>query len=75
MPPLLKVLLKLLEMFEVEYQDKGANMSHDCLLACMFLLVVSLGGMRGFEVIWTDLLGLLHNLAYCKDLEDCSAVS
>jgi hypothetical protein len=45
------------------------------ICACMFLLVSSLGGMRGFEVIWTDLTALRYDFAYCKATEDDSAVS
>jgi hypothetical protein len=41
----------------------------------MFLLVSSLGGMRGFKVIWTDLAALRYDLAYCKAAEDDSVVS
>jgi hypothetical protein len=41
----------------------------------MFLLVASLGGMRGFEVMWTDLAALRYDLDYCKDSGDLSAVS
>ena len=71
----IEVLLKLLEMYEAEYQEKGVSMSHDSLSTCMFLLVSSLGGMCGFEVTWTDLSGLLYDLAYCKEREDYSAIS
>ncbi len=45
------------------------------ICACMFLLVSSLGGMRGFEVVWTDLAALRYDLAYCEAAEDDSAVS
>jgi hypothetical protein len=34
-----------------------------------------LGGMRGFEVVWTDLVALRYDLAYCKAAEDDPAVS
>jgi hypothetical protein len=40
----------------------------------MFLLVSSLGGMRGSEVVWTDLAVLRYDLAYCEAAEDDSAV-
>ena len=31
--------------------------------------------MRGFEVTWTDLSGLLYDPAYCEEREDYSAIS
>ena len=34
-----------------------------------------LGGMRGYEVVWTDLGALRYDLQYCEDLGDQSAVS
>ena len=37
------VVLKLLSMFEVEYQEKGENNVHS-LCSCMFLLLTCLGG-------------------------------
>jgi len=43
--------------------------------ACMFLLVSCLGGMRGFEVVWTDLAALRYDIAYCEASENDTAVS
>lgn len=43
--------------------------------AVMFLLVSCLGGMRGYEVMWTDLAALRYDLQYCEDLGDQSAIS
>ena len=34
---------------------RSSNMSLAHICSCMFLLVSCLGGMRGFEVMWTDL--------------------
>jgi hypothetical protein len=45
------------------------------MCACMFLLVSCLGGMRGFEVVWTDLAALRYDIAYCEAAEKDSAVS
>jgi hypothetical protein len=42
--------------------------------ACMFLLESCLGGMRGFEVVWTDLAALRYDVAYCEAVEDESAI-
>ena len=41
----------------------------------MFLLLTCLGGMRGYEAVWTDLAALRYDVEYCEDLEDLSAVS
>jgi hypothetical protein len=41
----------------------------------MFLLVSCLGGMRGFEVVWTDLSALRYDIAYCEASEKNTAVS
>jgi hypothetical protein len=49
----IEVLHKLLQSYEAEWTQ--GDMSTSVLSSCMFLLVASLGGMRGFEVMWTDL--------------------
>ena len=41
----------------------------------MFLMLKCLGGTRGYEVVWLDLLTLTYDLAYCKETDDCSAIS
>ena len=69
------VLHKLLESYEKEYQDYGLSMSDTSMQAVMFLLLTSLGGMRGFEAVWTDLAALRYDVAYCEDMDDYSAVS
>ena len=51
------------------------EMSLHSLSACMFLLVSSLGGMRGFEVVWTNLAALRYDLSYCEAAEDDTAIS
>jgi hypothetical protein len=71
----LGVVLKLLGMYEAEWGDLGLGMAEESLSACMFLLVTCLGGMRGYEAVWTDLATLRYDLAYCEKLEDESAVS
>ena len=42
-------------------------MSVRSVCAAMFLLVSCLGGMRGYEVVWTDLGALRYDLQYCED--------
>ncbi len=71
----IEVLLALLEMYEDEWQTFYLRMPLISICACMFLLVSSLGCMRGFEVVWTDLAALQYDLAYCEAAEDETAVS
>lgn len=69
------VFQRLLHMYEVEYQEEGANMTHEAVCSCMFLLVSCLGGMRGFEVVWTDLAALRYDVFYCEELDHYDAVA
>jgi len=71
----LEVLLALLEMYEEEWQEYKYAVPKKTICACMFLLVSCLGGMRGFEVMWTDLAALRYDVNYCNTLEDESAVA
>ena len=71
----IRVLHKLLENYEKEYQGYGWRMSNTSMHSVMFLLLTCLGGMRGFEAVWTDLAALRYDVAYSKDMDDYSAVS
>lgn len=71
----ISVLLKLVEMYEEEYSDLRENMPLESLQSCMFLLLTCLGGMRGYEAVWTDLAALWYDVEYCESLEDFSAVA
>lgn len=71
----IQVLHKLLESYQKEWTAKQYDMSFQSLSACMFLLVSCLGGMRGFEVMWTDLAALWYDLAHCEESEDFTAVA
>jgi hypothetical protein len=71
----IKVLLALLKMYEEEWQTYYLRMPLLSVCACMFLLVSCLGGMRGFEVVWTDLAALSYDIAHCESAEDDTAVS
>ena len=71
----IEVLLALIEMYKQEWQTYYLQMPLLSISACMFLLVSALGGMRGYEVVWTDLAALLYNITYCEAAEDDSAVS
>jgi hypothetical protein len=54
----IEVLLALVEMYEQEWQTYYLQMPLLSICACMFLLVSSLGGMRSFEAVWTNLAAL-----------------
>ena len=71
----IELLQKLLTMYESEYNELGETMPLNAVCSCMFLLVTCLGGMRGFEAVWTDLATLRYDLTYCESLEDYSAVA
>ena len=66
----IEVLLKILEIFEDEYQELGTSMPHHSICACMFLLVTCLGGMRGYEAMWTNELALRYDIEFCEESED-----
>ena len=69
------VLLKLLDMYEAEYQDLENEMSPESMDACLFLLLTCLGGMRGYEAVWTDLSALIYDLEYCENSDDYTAIA
>ena len=62
-------------MYEQEWQTYYLQMPLLSISASMFLLVSALGGMMGYEVVWTDLAALLYNVTYCEAADDDSAVS
>ena len=71
----IQVILKLVDMYEQEYQELGDNMPFESISACMFLLLTCLGGMRGYEAVWTDLATLRYDVEFCEANEDDSAVA
>jgi hypothetical protein len=71
----LDVLLELVRMYEDEWNQWGNAIPLNKICACMFLLVSCLGGMRGFEVMWTDLAALRYDVRYCLDRNDKSGIS
>ena len=62
-------------MYEEEWQTVYLCILLNPICAFMFLLVSSPGGMRRFEVVWTDLAALRYDLAHHKAAEDDPAVS
>jgi hypothetical protein len=71
----IEVLLALLKMYKEEWQMYYLQMPLLSICACMFLLVSCLGGMQGFEVVWTDLAALRYDIAHCESAKDDLAVS
>jgi len=71
----IEVLLKLLAMYETSWLNRGLNIELHELSACMLLLLTCLGGMRGYEGVWTDLAALRYDVEYCEDLDDFSAIA
>ena len=56
------VLHSLLTMYEEEWEELSWAMPLYSIYAVMFLLVSCLGGMRGYEVVWTNLGALRYDL-------------
>ena len=71
----IEVLHKLLSMYEMEYQDLGSDMSMNSMCSVMFLLLTCLGGMRGYEAVWTDLVTLRHDIELCERADDYTAIA
>ncbi len=71
----IEVLLALIDMFKQEWQMNYLEMPLHSQSACMFLLVSSLGGMQGFEIVWTNLAALRYDFSYCKAAKDDTAIS
>ena len=72
----LELIHELLTRFELEWerQQEQGEINLIWLSAVMFLLVSSFGGMRGYEVVWTDLAALLHDVSRCENEEDFTGV-
>ena len=71
----LEVLHALLAMYEAEYEELGVDVPLNSTCSCLVLLLTCLGGMRGYEDVWTDLANLGYDLLYCKSLDDFLAVA
>ena len=71
----LEILLALLEMYEQEWEQYGYGIPMNSMHSVMFLLITCLGGMRGYEAVWTDLAALRYDMEYCKSKNDKSAVA
>ncbi len=71
----LEVFLALIKMHKQEWQMHTTAISLVSLSACLFLLVSTLGGMQGFEVVWTNLAVLCYDVNYCNVLGDMRGIS
>jgi hypothetical protein len=73
----IEVLHALIDSYKRDWNDPDTIiiMPIKTLCSCIFLLVLCLGGMRGFKVMWTDLAALRYDLDYCEETGDLSAVS
>jgi len=80
----LEILLALLEMYELDWPEQryAIPMEMESVYSVMFLLItclggiiICLGGMRGYEAMWTDLGALRYDGAHCLDRKDELAVS
>lgn len=69
------VLLALIAMYEEEWKQLQYEIPLESMYSLMFLLITCLGGMRGFEAVWTDLGALRYDVEHCESLEDESAIS
>ena len=69
------IIHALLAMYEQEWEQWGMAMPLHSIRSVMFLLVSCLGGMQGYEVVWTDLAALACDLEHCTEHDDYSAVS
>ena len=69
------VLNYLLAVYEEEWEELSWAMLVHSICAVIFLLVLCLGGIRSYDVVWTNLGALRYDLTYCGDLQDKSAVS
>ena len=72
----IEVLHALLEMYEEEWCATGySSMPMESMHSVMLLLVTCLGGLRGFEAMWTDLAALRYDVNYFESAEDFTGVS
>ena len=71
----LKILHKLLEMYEQEWLYHRFEIDLEVLSAARFLIITCCGGMQGYEAVWTDPSAHCYDVSYCEYLEDFSAIS
>lgn len=70
----LDVVHEFLCISEEEYSRARSIVPLEWISAVMFFLVTCLGGMRGYEAVWTDLAALVHDIKRCEEIEDFEGV-
>ena len=56
-----------MRLFEEDWEACDGKPTLKWILTVMFFLTSCLGGMRGFEVVWTDLGALLYEIARLEE--------
>ena len=68
------VVHKMIQLFEEDWESCDGEPEMLWISAVTFFLTSCLGGMRGFEVVWTDLGALLYEIAKLEEEEDTSGI-
>jgi hypothetical protein len=68
------VVHEVLRMFENEWEELDGDPPLLWISAVTFFLASCLGGMRGFEVVWTDLAALIHDMRRLEEDDDDSGI-
>lgn len=71
----IEIVLAIVQMYEERFQELGYEIPLRELEAAMFFMISCFGGFRGYETVWTDLSALIHELTYCEENDDASAVA
>ena len=62
-------------MYEVGWRKLGYEMPLLLMRSVVSLLVCCLGGTRGYEAIWIDLVALRYGLNHCESVNDKTSFS
>jgi hypothetical protein len=60
----IKVLHKLIQMYEAEWETCDGKLPLGKICSCMFLIASCTGGFRGYETVWTNLGAPWYNLDF-----------
>jgi hypothetical protein len=64
----------LMNMYEMEWREKGEAMELDSMAAALFCTVTFCSGMRGYETMWTDLAALRAEIEHIDLTRDYRGV-
>ena len=70
----LALVHEMLNRFEQDWEKCDGQPSVKWISAVMLFLTTCLGGMRGYEVVWTDLAALIHDVEMCEMEENPKGV-